>query len=261
MSELAIESGGASMNAILYRPRGAGPHPVVVLLHGYPGNERNLDLAQALRRAGRAVLFFHYRGAWGSEGAFGFGNALADVEAAVALARSPAFAAEHGLDPGGLALVGHSMGGFLALHSGSRLDDVACVASLAGANLGLMGRAARADPAQARAAEARLGAWSGPIRGTTPERLVAELAENADAFDTLGRARALAGKPLLLVAGARDSVTPPEVHHEPLVAALRAAGATRLRDVVLDADHAFSDSRIALAREVEAWLREECPPR
>jgi hypothetical protein len=30
---------------------------------------------------------------------------------------------------------------------------------------------------------------------------------------------------------------------------------------VLDADHAFSDSRIALAREVEAWLREECRPR
>jgi len=38
----------------------------VVLLHGYPGNERNLDLAQARRRDGWDIVFFHYRGAWGS---------------------------------------------------------------------------------------------------------------------------------------------------------------------------------------------------
>ena len=42
---------------------GQGPHPTIVLLHGFPGNEKNLDLAQSLRRAGYNVLFFHYRGA------------------------------------------------------------------------------------------------------------------------------------------------------------------------------------------------------
>ena len=39
----------------------------VLLLHGFPGNEKNLDLAQDLRADGFNVLFFHYRGAWGSE--------------------------------------------------------------------------------------------------------------------------------------------------------------------------------------------------
>jgi hypothetical protein len=34
-------------------------------LHGFPGNERNFDVAQALRRAGYAALVFHYRGSWG----------------------------------------------------------------------------------------------------------------------------------------------------------------------------------------------------
>ena len=39
-------------------------------MHGLPGNERNLDLAQAIRRAGWDVLTFTYRGAWGSPGDF-----------------------------------------------------------------------------------------------------------------------------------------------------------------------------------------------
>ncbi len=64
--ELNFQSYGDRLNAILYQANGLGPHATVVLLHGYPGNEKNLDLAQSLRRAGYNVLFFHYRGAWGS---------------------------------------------------------------------------------------------------------------------------------------------------------------------------------------------------
>ena len=38
--------------SVLYTAGGEGPHPTVILLHGIPGCERNLNLAQALRRAG-----------------------------------------------------------------------------------------------------------------------------------------------------------------------------------------------------------------
>src|SRR5689334_15673236 len=64
--ELAFLSHGARLNGFFYLAAGRGPHPTAILLHGFPGNERNLDLAQALRRAGMNVLFFSYRGAWGS---------------------------------------------------------------------------------------------------------------------------------------------------------------------------------------------------
>jgi len=47
----------------VYVAAGAGPHPAVVLLHGFPGNEKTLDLAQDVRRAGWNVLYFNYRGA------------------------------------------------------------------------------------------------------------------------------------------------------------------------------------------------------
>jgi hypothetical protein len=64
----------------------------------------------------------------------------------------------------------------------------------------------------------------------------------------------LAHLPVLLVAGQRDSGVVPFVHHTPLVNAFQAAGATRLTEVWLDSDHAFSDKRIALAQTLLDWL-------
>ena len=80
MEVLHIPSGGVEINGVAYVPAGAGPHPVVLLCHGLPGNEKNLDLAQALRRAGWTVVTFNYRGSWGSP-ANAFGNDLADADA------------------------------------------------------------------------------------------------------------------------------------------------------------------------------------
>ena len=51
-----VPSHGVLMNGIILEAAGAGPHPAVLLLHGLPGNEQNLDLAQAIRRDGWDVL-------------------------------------------------------------------------------------------------------------------------------------------------------------------------------------------------------------
>jgi hypothetical protein len=254
----AVESGGEALNGIVYVAPGPGPHPVAVLLHGFPGNERNLDLGQALRRAGWTVLFFHYRGAFGSGGDFSFTHVLEDAAAAVRAAGGPAFAASHRADPERVVLVGHSMGGFAALHAGADLPEVDCVVSIAGANLGAAGAGAAADPAFAAGLAAAFDAWRAPLRGTTGAALVAELAESAARFDLVARAPVLAAKPVLLVAGTRDIDTPPAQHHVPVASALRAAGAAQFDEWVIDADHAFSDHRIALARAVTGWLAEHC---
>ena len=42
--------------SVLYPAGGEGPHPTVLLCHGIPGCERNLDLAQAVRRAGGTLF-------------------------------------------------------------------------------------------------------------------------------------------------------------------------------------------------------------
>ncbi len=256
--EGGFQSGGERVNAIAYQASGAGPHPTAVLLHGFPGNERNLDLAQALRRAGWNVVFFHYRGAWGSGGSFSIGNVLDDIHAVVSAVRDPVWAREHRVDPERIALVGHSMGGFASLVAGAENDQVGCIAALAAANLGGL-REGQDDPAAIAATARALDGWlEGRITGTSGAALVAEIGRGAERFDVLAHADSLAGKRVLLVSGSRDEVVPLDALHRPLTRALALRGAAVSESVVLDADHSFSSKRIALAGTVTRFLEHHC---
>jgi len=256
-SEVQFESDGARMFGVIYEAAGAGPHPTAIVLHGFPGNERNLDLAQAIRRAGWNAVFFHYRGAWGSDGAFSFDHVLADVAAVVQAVGAADFATQHRVDTARIALVGHSMGGFAALLSASELASVDCAASLAGANLGLWSEVI-ASPEGAQQVARVLDGWSGPLRGTSGNELVEEVRANAERFDLRRHAKELATKPILLVAASRDDLAVPALHHDPLAAAIAAQPGARLETAVLDSDHAFADRRIELAHHVVGWLTREC---
>jgi acetyl esterase/lipase len=61
-------TGGVAVPARMFVAAGGGTHPTVLLLHGFPGTELNLDLARVLQRAGWNVLAIHYRGVWGGTG-------------------------------------------------------------------------------------------------------------------------------------------------------------------------------------------------
>lgn len=128
---IQFESMGNSINGMLYEPAGADPHPTIVLLHGLPGNEQNLDLAQVMRRAGFTVITFHYRGSWGSGGCFKLTNGAEDAEALIAELRKPGRASAWGVDPGRIVLVGHSYGGWVAasiLAHDTKLSGAALIA-------------------------------------------------------------------------------------------------------------------------------------
>src|SRR6266700_2047295 len=131
---LQLPSHGSALNALVYIAAGAGPHPVVVLLHGFPGNEKNLDLAQAMRRAGWNVLYFNYRGSWGSPGDFSFTHAIEDTQAAIAFLRDPATAKKLHADPAYIVLIGHSMGGFMALNAGAQDPAIKAIATISAAD-------------------------------------------------------------------------------------------------------------------------------
>lgn len=252
-----FESGGARLNAITYEAAGEGPHPTVILLHGFPGNERNLDLAQVLRRGGWNVVFFHYRGAWGSGGDFGFGHALDDVVAVTSQIRSAGWASAHRVDPSRIGLVGHSMGGLLAIVAAAEMPEaVDCVVAIAAADMAKRAPADLDGPAAKQTAERLDGMLVGRLEGTSGALLVGELATGRDRFDLSKQASALADRPLLLVAGARDGVVPPATAEGLSDAITQEGGDARV--VILDADHAFSSKRVALARNVLSFLDEEC---
>ena len=99
MEVLHIPSGGVEINGVAYLASGAGTHPTLVIAHGWPGNEKNLDLAQAVRRAGWNAVTFNYRGSWGSPGEFHFTQVPEDATAVISYLHQPAVAAKYGIDP------------------------------------------------------------------------------------------------------------------------------------------------------------------
>src|SRR4051794_30625955 len=133
--ELAFQSHGSRLNGFFYLAQGRSPHPTVILLHGFPGNERNLDLAQSLRRAGMNVLYFDYRGSWGSAGTFSFAHSLEDVASAMEFVRSDSSVKAFRVDPKRIILLGHSMGGWLALMRAAAVSSIACSLALAISNV------------------------------------------------------------------------------------------------------------------------------
>jgi uncharacterized protein len=256
MAEIAFHSAGDRLNGLLYIAAGAGPHPIVLLLHGNPGNERNLDVAQAVRRAGYTVLYFDYRGNWGGGGSFSRTHALEDVGAALRWVRSPAVARQFDIDTSRVALVGHSMGGWLALMSAAADPKVACVGALDARNTGALGRQLQRDRS-AESARVRLDdsltAPGAPYRAEGGGAgLVAEMKANAERWDVTGHARALSDRPVLLVAAAFKA------DQDSLAAALSRVEARRVTALAWPTDHSFSDRRLALARTVVSWLRSTC---
>ncbi len=169
MRAVLIPSAGVRLNGVLYVAQGRGAHPTVVFLHGFPGDEKNADLAQAVRRAGFNALVFYYRGAWGSPGIYSYSHALEDVSAALSWLREPATADSMRVDPERLILVGHSFGGFVALYTAATTEKVAAVAALAPVDLGTRGATMR-DPGAFAKGVQRRGAQLGALRGTSGER-------------------------------------------------------------------------------------------
>lgn len=262
MTSLKIPSGEVKLNTLLYLAGGAGNHPVVVMFHGYPGNEKNLDLAQAIRRAGFHVLWFNYRGSWGTGGVFSLANALEDARSVLAFVRSREAGEKYRFDANKVAVVGHSFGGWLAFMLGAEDRQIGAVVGLAAWNPVVDVAATEAD-AKKRAMKIsdldEFAADSGPLRGNSPEGIYHEISAHRLDYDYFRKAEALRDRPLLVIAATRDEDQPLPAYHDPLVAALRAAKAPRVEVLLYEDDHPFSAHRIALARKVTQWLSATLP--
>jgi pimeloyl-ACP methyl ester carboxylesterase len=241
-----IISHGARLNAVFYLASGAGPHPVVLLLHGFPGNEQNMDLAYAIRRAGWNVLVPHYRGSWGSAGTFSFSNAIEDTQAAVQFLREPANAQNYRTDASKIVIVGHSMGGFLGSYATAHDPAILGVAMISAWNLG---------PAAARPeSEQRTKSFhsaSPRLAGTTPEGMLAEAKQNAAKWNYIDWAPALKTRSVLVIESSDGNVP----DNKAMAETLRKAGDAHVTEIAMETDHTYDDHRIALQVAVLNWLQ------
>lgn len=248
MEVLHIPSGGVEINGVAYLAGGAGPHPTVVLLHGLPGNEKNLDLAQAIRRAGWNVVTFNYRGSWGSPGTFSFEGNLADAKAVLAFVRAPANAGPLQIDTRKLVIAGHSMGGWVTALTAAQDPGLAGAIMISAADMGGQG----AIPAAKAAVVKSMSEDMETLSSTTPEKMADEVISFSPRLSFNAEvAKGLAGKPLLVLTS-DDGLAPGA---EKLVKAIEADGG---KQVVLHhetTDHGWSGKRIALESIVITWLQ------
>lgn len=232
------------INAVAYLASGAGPHPTLVILHGLPGNEKNLDLAQAVRRAGWNAVTFNYRGSWGSPGSFRFAQNPEDAAAVLAYLRDPAHAKTLGVDTNRIALAGHSMGGWATAQTAARDQHLMGAALISAADFGILAGMPRRDLIKLMADNHEA------LANATPESMADEVSHHKDAFALRPLAPALAKVPLLVLT-ADDGLAP---QADGLVAAIKAQGGTKVTTLHVATDHGWNDHRITLETVVINWL-------
>jgi pimeloyl-ACP methyl ester carboxylesterase len=244
MTVLHIPSHGLLINGLVYSPGGTGAHPTLVICHGLPGNEKNLDLAQAVRRAGWNAVTFNYRGSWGSPGVFRFAQNLEDADSVLAYLRDPANAARLGIDTKRIAIAGHSMGGWVTALTASHDHGLIGATLISAADMGHLGMAPRDKVVAEMASDME------SLAGVTPQSMSDEVISNAKAFGFAGAAPGLAGTPLLVLT-ANDGLAPDA---DALVTEIHAEGGNKVQTIHVATDHSWSDHRIFLESTIITWL-------
>lgn len=237
----------------IYRAAGAGRHPTVLLSHGFPGVEKNFDLAQALRRIGFHVVAYHYSGSWNSDGDYAFSHDLEDAESVLDFILQDA---KLGFDQSRVFAAGQSVGGFVTAHLFAKRKELRAAAVLAPCDLG---EAAGLDETtEAGRLFLEILEDGAPwLNGTDAQTLLAETRENMEAFRLRNLADRLADRPLLCIGAGLDECCPPEVHCLPWIRAAQNAGG-QARYEEMPTDHSFSDMRMEMTRRTAAFLAGEC---
>lgn len=171
---IANETAGVTLAGTLTLPRGAGPHPVALLLTGSGPQDRDeglmghrpfFVLADHLTRAGIATLRCDDRGVGKSTGDFAAAtNAefVADALAQVAFLRG-----RKDIDPTRIGLIGHSEGGITAPRAAVKSPHVSFIVLLAGVGVPmdeLLVRQSRDLSLATGASESLVAGGEGPSR-------------------------------------------------------------------------------------------------
>ena len=245
MEVLHIPSGGVEINGLAYIAPGPGSHPTVLLLHGLPGNEKNLDLAQAIRRAGWNAVTINYRGSWGSPGEFHFGQNLEDAAAALAYLRTPEAVRTLSVDPKRIVVAGHSMGGWVAAHTFAHDPALLGAALISAGDMGMAAKSSRDEVLSI-------------LKSNRESLAIADLGALAD--ELIAHGQEWSFSPLvphlkdrrLLVLYSHDGL---ESSSLALIDPLKATKSKGLTYAYTATDHSWSDHRIVLQAQIINWLQ------
>jgi pimeloyl-ACP methyl ester carboxylesterase len=234
-----FSSESESLIGTIYIGLGEGKKPTVILLHGLPGLEKNVDIAYALREMGWNVLLPHYRGCWGSEGRYRFSGIPIDVKNALTYMQSKPY-----VDKDRVFLVGHSMGAWASIITTAQDKRVRAAIAISGGAMTSMTSDRQKN---------YLGSLinQGFLKGISLEEALndwARIGKELAPQDWVGE---ISPRPLLLIGGEKDAAVSPDS----VKAVFEKAKEPKTIIIVNDADHVFTKKRKELVQVVTDWLR------
>jgi len=247
MEVIHVPSGGVQINGVVYVASGERPHPAFVFFHGLPGNEKNLDLAQAVRRAGWTAVTVNYRGSWGSPGNFRFAQNLEDAQATLRFIRSPENAKRLSIDVNRIVISGHSMGGWVTAETLAHDPSVLGAVLISAGDIGAIGLGA---PKNRDSIIALMNDDRETLAGVTGESMADEVIAHGKEWSFKTLAPQLTHRKLLVLYS-NDFVKADSLE---LIKGVKAAGGTTIDEKYVVTDHSWSDHRIALESLVINWL-------
>lgn len=228
--ETQVGEGAAALPATLALPRGTGPFPAVVLVHGSGAHDRDetigpnrpfLDIARGLAAQGIAVLRYEKRTRAHPQEFVGKVFGVDEETTHDAVRAVAALRASDGIDPERVFVLGHSQGGMLAPRIAAMSGHVAGLVLLAAPARSLLDivieqnrrLAVLDDGAMSDAERAAIAALTSQVRAVRDPATEARAASlmgqpvgywrSVDAVEPVAEARKLA-LPMLVLQGARD---------------------------------------------------------
>ncbi len=254
--QMIIPSHGSMLLGIFYLAAGSQEHPTAIILHGFPGFEQNLDIAQVLRTNGWNVLAMHSRGPWGVKGDFSFQHAAEDADIEVRFLLDQANARKYRIDTHQIVVIGHSMGGYMAASATAHNPQVAGAVLISAWNIGADYESGRHTPSQqptianeAKSLESDNNLL--PLSGTSGEALAREIHDHQKELNFNNLAPAMAGRPVFIIT-ANDGLASID---KALAEALRKAGDSHVTERHWDTDHSYSGQGSELTTAIGDWTK------
>jgi dienelactone hydrolase len=237
VENVSFQSDGVSLLGRLFRPAPEGRYPAVAICHGYPGDTKNMDLAEELAFKDIVALIFYYEGAWGSKGTYRFAKLESSTRDAVAYLKSLTC-----VDPERVGLVSNSMGA-LPLSKRMSLDATLRTAIMMSPVSDI--RLWTSGDALETVIPHFIQSAKGKLEGISPEQLRVDLKEVAESGNPINLISFIKA-PIMIVVGTEDDITPPD-----LCKALYDNAHEPKKWVLIEgADHGFSEHRIPLIKTV-----------
>lgn len=254
---ISFNSEGYVLKGKFYPAEGKGPFPTVLLLQGFPGNEKNvLGLGQKVSSSGINAFTFNYRGTHKSEGRFSLENTIHDIQAALEYLHKEEIVRKFKIDTSNIILCGYSYGGGMALTFAANHPEIRRIISVAGTDHGEFIREYLRNESMAEIINDmfdRLKAPEGPARFEGHVALQ-EIIDNENLYDLRLSAPKLADREILLIGGWDDVNITIENHLLPLYRALRKENAQNVEFIAYHTDHSFVNVRDKLAEDIIEWI-------